>query len=86
MLWAVNSVTHLFQAAKAGRDLWFNLLTTATADDFRVIPADGFWKQWHEPTSRVILLHDADTPDEKCISFRVVKTLYTHTDERRGLF
>ena len=71
--------------AKASCDFWFNLITGEAANGFRVIQQEDFWKQWHEPTSRMFLLHDADTPDEKYITFRVVKTLYTHTDERRGL-
>jgi hypothetical protein len=33
----------------------------------------------------VTLIHEADTPDEKCITCRVVKNLHTLRDELRGL-
>jgi hypothetical protein len=30
------------------------------------------WQLWLEPTGKVFLVHDADTPAEKCVTCRVV--------------
>ena len=71
-------------AQRRTENLFGFVYAAAPAHGFRVIQDEGFWKLWHEPTRRVFLLHDADTPDEKCITCRVVKNLHTHRDELRS--
>lgn len=50
---------------------------------FKVIKHGAFWELWHEESRRVLVIHEADTPDEKCITCRVVKNLHVHRDELR---
>lgn len=57
------------------------LFAAAPSHDFRVLPDAGAWKLWHEPTGKVFLVHDADTPTEKCVTCRVVKNLHAHREE-----
>lgn len=59
------------------------LVDAAPKHGFRVLPEEGSWQLWHEPTGKVILVHDADTPDEKCVTCRVVKNLHAHRNELR---
>jgi hypothetical protein len=50
---------------------------------FKVIHNEGFWEFWHEESRKVLVIHEADTPGEKCITCRVVKNLHAHRDELR---
>lgn len=51
---------------------------------FKVIKPGTFWELWHEENQQVIVIHEADTPDEACITCRVVKNLHAHRDELVG--
>lgn len=50
---------------------------------FKLVHNGGFWEFWHEESRKVLVVHEADTPEEKCITCRVVKNLHTHRDELR---
>ena len=60
------------------------LFTAAQKRGFRSIKDQDFWKLWHEPTGRSFVVHDADTPAEKCVTCRVVKNLFENRDELRA--
>ena len=55
----------------------------APCHGFKVIRQEAFWEFWHEESRRVFVIHEADKPDEKCITCRVVKNLHTHREELR---
>ena len=57
------------------------LYACAPVHGFSVHQEQERWSLRHEPTGRVILVHNADTPDEKCITCRVVKNLHAHRAE-----
>lgn len=63
--------------------LFGHLFDAAPGHGFRVFQDETSWKLWHEPTGKVLLVHDADTPGEKCITCRVVKNLHAHRHELR---
>lgn len=67
---------------KPGRpeSLFGHLFTAAETRGFRQIKDQDSWKLWHEPTGRVYVVHDADTPGEKCVTCRVVKNLFENRD------
>ena len=71
---------------KPGRpeSLFGHLLTASETRGFRQIKNQDSWKLWHEPTGRVYVVHDADTPGEKCITCRVVKNLFENRDTLRA--
>ena len=48
---------------------------------FKVIRNEEFWELWNEANRNVLVTHEADTPDEKCITCRVAKNLHEHRDE-----
>jgi len=50
---------------------------------YKMIRQGMFWEFWHEESRRVFVIHEADTPDEKCITCRVVKNIHAHRDELR---
>ena len=52
------------------------LYSTAPAHGFKAVQNAGYWELWHEATRKVFVIHDADTPDEKCLTCRVVKNLH----------
>jgi hypothetical protein len=43
----------------------------------------AFWEFWHEDSRKVLVIHEAETPDEKGITCRVVKNMHAHRDELR---
>jgi hypothetical protein len=50
---------------------------------YKMIRQGMFWEFWHEESRRVFVIHEADTPDEKCITCRVVKNIHAHRNELR---
>jgi hypothetical protein len=60
------------------------LFTTLPKHGFRMLKDQDVWKLWHELTGREYVVHDADTPGEKCITCRVVKNLHQHRDLLRS--
>ena len=60
------------------------LFTAAQKRGFRSIKDQDFWKLCHEPTGRSFVVHDADTPGEKCVTCRVVKNLFENRDALRA--
>mgnify|MGYP003338783539 CR=1 FL=1 len=61
------------------------LFAAAPRYGFRMLQDESGWQLWHEPTRKVFLVHDADKPDEKCVTCRVVKNIHTFRDQLRGL-
>jgi hypothetical protein len=61
------------------------LFATAPKHGFKMLKDQGLWKLWHETTSRELVVHDADTQDEKCLTCRVVKNLHQHRDTLRAV-
>ena len=59
------------------------LFSAAPGHGFRVFQDETGWQVWHEPSRRVLPVHDADTPGEKCVTCRVVKNLHAHRHELR---
>jgi hypothetical protein len=61
------------------------LFTVASKHGFKMVKQKEVWELWHEPTKKIFLIHDADSPipGEKCVTCRVVKNLYAHRDELR---
>jgi hypothetical protein len=57
---------------------------SASRHGFNVIHNGGFWEFCHEESRKILVIHDADTPDEKCITCRVVKNLHEYRDELRA--
>ena len=57
------------------------IFAAAPANGFRVIQNHGFWELWPEATGHVLILHEADTPGEECITCRVVKNLHANRDK-----
>jgi hypothetical protein len=60
------------------------LFAAAASRGFRQYKDEDSWKLWHEPTGRVYVVHDADTPGEKCTTCRVVKNLLKNRDTLRS--
>jgi len=56
---------------------------SAPRHGFKLIHREPFWELWHEDPRQMLVIHEADTPDEKCITCRVVKNLHAHRDELR---
>lgn len=56
---------------------------SAPRHGFSVINNGGFWEFWHEENRKVLVIHEADNRDEKCITCRVVKNLHAHRDDLR---
>ena len=61
------------------------LFATAPKDGFKMLKDQDLWKLWHETTSRELVVHDADTQDQKCLTCRVVKNLHQHRDTLRAV-
>lgn len=59
------------------------LAETAPRHGFKVVQMGKFLGLRNEATGKHLVLHEADTPDEKCITCRVVKNLHKHRDELR---
>jgi hypothetical protein len=73
----------LISADRRPGGLFGFLYSTAPAHGFKAVPNAEYWELWHEATGRVFTIHDADTPDEKCVTCRVVKNLHQHRDALR---
>ena len=63
--------------------LWGFVYSAAPAHGFKVVENAGYWELWHEATGKVFVIHDADTPNEKCLTCRVVKNLHLHREALR---
>jgi hypothetical protein len=50
---------------------------------YKIIQQGTFWEFWHEESQRGFVIHEADTPNEKCITCRVVKNIHANRDELR---
>jgi hypothetical protein len=60
------------------------LFATAPQHGFKMLKYEDEWKLWHMATSREFVVHDADTPGEKCVTCRVVKNLVKNRDALRA--
>ena len=71
---------------KPGRPegLFGYLFTAAEKHGFRSINDQDSWQLWNEPTRRTYVVHDANTPEEKCVTCRVVKNLFDSRDALRA--
>jgi hypothetical protein len=70
----------IISANRGPESLFGFLYSAAPAHGFKAVKNAEYWELWHEATGKVFTIHDADTPDEACVTCRVVKNLHQHRD------